>query len=93
MKVLGLGRVLSLGLLLVFMTSCAGESPVDLVALKSKPQTYVGTDTCKMCHLEHYDTWKMTLHSRMLGNAQKDNDVIVAEINDKKIREDLAKIR
>ena len=92
MKVLGLGKVLSLGLLLVFMTSCAGESPVDLVALKSKPQTYVGTDTCKMCHLEHYDTWKMTLHSRMLGNAQKDKDVIVAEINDKKIREDLAKI-
>ena len=92
MKVLGLGKVLYLGLLLVFLTSCSGESPVDLVALKSKPQTYVGTDTCKMCHLEHYDSWKMTLHSRMLGDAQKNTDAIVAEIDEKKIREDLAKI-
>jgi hypothetical protein len=92
MKGCVLGKVLGLCLLLAFLTSCGGERPVDLAALKSKPKSFVGSDTCKMCHLEHYDSWKMTLHSRMLGNAQKDKDVIITEINEKKIREDLSKL-
>jgi hypothetical protein len=86
-------KILFLSVLLAFVTSCGGgDRPVDLAALTSKPKTFVGSDTCKMCHLEHYDSWKMTLHSRMLQNAQKDRDVIVTEINEKTVREDLAKI-
>ncbi len=51
-----------------------------------------GSDTCKMCHLEHYDSWKMTLHSRMTQDAQKNRDVIIADFDEKMIREDLAKL-
>ena len=87
-----LGKVLGFSLILVFLNSCGGERPVDLAALKSKPKSFVGSDTCKMCHLEHFDSWKMTLHSRMLGDAQKDKDAIITEIDEKKIREDLAKL-
>jgi len=74
------------------LTACGGEQPIDMEALKSKPQTFVGAETCKMCHLEHYDSWKMTLHSRMLQDAQDNKDAIVTEIDEKKIREDLAKL-
>ena len=61
-------------------------------ALKSQPKTYVGSETCKMCHLEHYDSWKMTLHSRMMQDAKKNQDAIIVPIDEKKIRDDLAKI-
>ncbi|MDY0040785.1 MAG: multiheme c-type cytochrome [Desulforhabdus sp.] len=74
------------------LSACGGEQPIDMVALKSKPQTFVGSETCKMCHLEHYDSWKMTLHSRMLQDAQENQDAIVTEIDEKKIRADLAKL-
>ena len=58
----------------------------------AQPKAFVGSDTCKMCHLEHYDSWKMTLHSRMTQDAQKNRDVIIADFDEKKIREDLAKL-
>ena len=53
----------------------------------------MGSDTCKLCHLEHYDSWKMTLHSRRLQDAQKNRDVIVAPLDEKVIRADLAKAK
>jgi hypothetical protein len=87
-----LKTALFLGLAAMLMASCGGEQAVDLAALKSQPQTYVGSDTCKNCHLEHFDSWKMTLHSRMLQDAQKNRDAIVVEIDEKRIREDLTKI-
>ncbi len=74
------------------LAACAGEKTVDISAVKASPQTYVGSETCKQCHLEHYDSWKMTLHSRMLQDAQKNKDAIVTEINEPKIREHLAKL-
>jgi predicted CXXCH cytochrome family protein len=46
-----------------------------------------------MCHLEHYDSWKMTLHSRMTQDVQRNRDAIVADFDEKKIREDLAQIK
>ena len=45
-----------------------------------------------MCHLEHYDSWKMTQHSRMLQDAKMNQDAIVVPIDEKRIREDLAKL-
>jgi nitrate/TMAO reductase-like tetraheme cytochrome c subunit len=36
-----------------------------------EPKKFVGSETCKSCHLEHYDSWKMTLHSRMLISTKK----------------------
>ncbi len=63
MKGYGLARIFLAGLGLLALAAC-GERPLDVEALKKQPKQYVGSDTCKLCHLEHYDSWKMTLHSR-----------------------------
>ena len=84
-------RFLMRALGILALMAC-GERPIDVEALKSKPKGYVGSDTCKMCHLEHYDSWKMTLHSRMMQDAQKNRDaIIVPDLDEKHIRADLAK--
>jgi hypothetical protein len=80
------------GLALLFLAGCSTEQPVDIQAVTSQPKVFVGSDTCKMCHLEHYDSWKMTLHSRMTQDAQKNEDAIIVPIEEKRIREDLAKL-
>ena len=56
----GLARFFLVGLGLLALAAC-GERPIDVEALKKEPKRYVGSDTCKLCHLEHYDSWKMTL--------------------------------
>jgi len=71
---------------------CGGEQAVDVKKLMAQPKAYVGSDTCKMCHLEHFDSWMMTLHSRMTQDPQKNRDVIIADFDEKRIREDLAKL-
>jgi hypothetical protein len=78
--------------LAILVLGC-GETPINVEALKSQPKKYVGSDTCKLCHLEHYDSWQMTLHSRMLQDAQKNRDAIAAPIDEKAIRADLAKAK
>ena len=60
-----------LAIAVVALVACGGEQPVDVKAVMSQPKAFVGSDTCKMCHLEHYDSWQMTLHSRMLQDAKK----------------------
>jgi formate-dependent nitrite reductase cytochrome c552 subunit len=77
---------------LLALAACGSQQPVNMKAVTSKPKAFVGSETCKMCHLEHYDSWKMTLHSRMTQDVQKNLDVIIADFNEKKIREDLAKL-
>ena len=85
-------RFLVAGPKLLAISAC-GETPIDVKALKSQPKQYVGSDTCKMCHLEHYDSWKMTLHSRMMQDAKKNQDAIIVPMDEKKIRDDLAKLK
>jgi hypothetical protein len=76
----------------LLFAACAKEQPVNLELVLKQTKTYVGSDTCKQCHLEHFDSWKMTLHSRMTQDAQKNKDAIIVPFNEAKIREDLAKI-
>ncbi len=78
--------------MIAITVACGRESPLDMESLLSEPKAHVGSDTCKMCHLEHYDSWKMTQHSRMIQDARKNRDVIVTEISEEKIRGDLAKL-
>jgi hypothetical protein len=92
MNAKGLATISILGLTVLMLAACGGEQPIDINAIMAQPKTYVGSDTCKMCHLEHYDSWKMTLHSRMAQDAQKNRDAIIAPIDEKHIREDLAKL-
>ena len=87
-----LSIIFILVLLVMIMAACGNERPVDIENITSQPKQYVGSDTCKMCHLEHYDSWKMTLHSRMLQDAEKNQDVIIVTIDEKQIREDLASL-
>ena len=92
MKFKSLVRGLTFCLVVVALAACAKEQPIDIKAATSQPKAYVGSDTCKMCHLEHYDSWKMTMHSRMLQDAKANQDAIIVPIEEKKIREDLAKL-
>ena len=64
----------------------------DFKKLLSQPKTYVGSDVCRSCHLEHYDSWKMTLHSRMLQDAKANADAIITDIDPKIIKADLKKV-
>jgi hypothetical protein len=92
MKAKALSTILLLGLMSLILLACGGEQPIDIAAVTSQPKAFVGSDTCKMCHLEHYDSWKMTMHSRMLQDAKKNQDAIIVPIDEKRIREDLAKL-
>ena len=84
---INLGIVLGSALLL--LAGCAEEkSSVDVDKVLSQPKTYVGSEVCKTCHLEHYDAWKQTLHSRMSQDAKKNADVIIGTFDEKKIRAD-----
>jgi len=92
MKGKGLATIFILALAVLVLAACGGEQPIDVNAITSQPKAFVGSDTCKMCHLEHYDSWKMTMHSRMTQDAQKNQDVIIVPIDEKRIRTDLAKL-
>lgn len=91
MKGKGLTMIL-VCIIAVVLAACGVAKLVDVDATMAQPKTFVGSDTCKVCHLEHYDSWKMTMHSRMTQDAQKNQDAIITEISEKKIREDLAKL-
>jgi len=56
------------------------------------PMTYVGSEQCKVCHLEHYDSWKMTLHSRTLQDVTQNRDALITDIDPKVIRASLKKV-
>lgn len=72
--------------------SCSNEPVVDIAAVTSQPKDFVGSNTCKTCHLEHFDSWKMTLHSRMLQDVKANEDSIIVSIDETAIRADLAKL-
>ena len=92
MKARALTAVLATGVMALVLAACGGEQAVDVKKLMAQPKAYVGSETCKMCHLEHFDSWMMTLHSRMTQDPQKNRDVIIADFDEKRIREDLAKL-
>jgi hypothetical protein len=81
-----------LGLMGILLMACGAEQAVDIDKVIAQEKTFVGSDTCKMCHLEHYDSWQMTMHSRMLQDAKKNEDAIIVPIDEKRIRADLAKL-
>lgn len=87
-----LANIVLLCMAVLVAAGCGTEQIVDIEAVTNAPKAFVGSDTCKKCHLEHYDSWKMTLHSRMLQDVRANSDALIVEINEKKIREDLAKL-
>ncbi|MDF1592044.1 MAG: multiheme c-type cytochrome [Desulfobacterales bacterium] len=90
MKISGLIKLaLSAFLLAQFFGCGGGETQIDIEQVLSKPKAYVGSGECKYCHLEHYDSWRTTLHSRTLADVTKNRDALIAEINPATIRADL----
>ena len=83
----------------VFMTSMAffalllggctnSETAVDVAKITSQPKEFVGSETCKTCHLEHYDSWKVTNHSRMAQDVAMNEDAFIVDINQDVIKAD-----
>jgi len=87
-----LAIIFILGLIVLILSACGQQPPIDIDKILAQEKNFVGSDTCKMCHLEHYDSWKMTMHSRMTQDAQKNRDAIIVPIDEKRIRADLAKL-
>ena len=75
-----------------FGIQTAVAQEIDSKKLLAEPNTYIGSDTCRTCHLEHYDAWKRTLHSKMLQDVSKNEDVIVTELDHSVMKEDFKKI-
>ncbi len=88
------GEWFKLALILLFAAGLVGcgskENQIEKVV--SGPKTFVGSEECKVCHLEHYDSWKTTLHSRSLQDVTQNRDAIITEINPEVIRADLKKL-
>ncbi len=83
--------VFLLVLLSVFCLQSAVAQTIDSKKLLSEPKTYVGSEICKTCHLEHYDAWRRTLHSKMLQDVSKNEEVIVVELDHEGMKADVKK--
>jgi hypothetical protein len=82
--------------LLLVLSSSQGllaADPIDSKKLLAEPNSYVGSEVCRTCHLEHYDAWQRTLHSRMLQDVRANRDAFITEIDPDAIRADLTKIQ
>lgn len=90
MKTSGWIKIAFTVLLAAGLLGCNSEkSQIEKVA--AAPKAYVGSEQCKVCHLEHYDSWKMTLHSRTLQNVTENRDALITDIDPEAIRSDLKK--
>jgi len=83
-------KFVALCLTLLVLAACSPERPIDIEKIIASPQMYAGSDRCKMCHLEHYDSWKMTSHSRSTLDAQEFSDAIIVPYDEADIRAHLA---
>ncbi len=93
MKIRGFVKLILLLLLAIGIAGCASdETKINSQEVLSRPKTYVGSGECKFCHLEHYDSWKNTLHSRTIMDVTENRDALIAEINSDDIRKDLKAI-
>ena len=79
-------------LIFAFTLSTAFAQEINSKELLAEPNTYIGSEICRTCHLEHYDAWQRTLHSKMLQDVSKNEDVLVTEIDENVMKEDFKKI-
>ncbi len=84
---LGLALLAAMGLI-----ACNSSDKTKVKEIVAGPKAYVGSEECKVCHLEHYDSWKMTLHSRTLQDVTINRDALITAIDPEVIRADLKKV-
>jgi hypothetical protein len=85
MKMSGWAKLAFTILLVAFLAGC-GRGPDEVKEVVSGPKTYVGSEQCKICHLEHYDSWRGTLHSRTIQDVTQNLDAMAATIDPEAIR-------
>ncbi len=90
MKKEKLTKLAAVVLLGIGLAGCGTEEP-KVKDVLSAPKSYVGSNQCEVCHLEHYDSWKMTLHSRTLQDVRENQDALVTRIDPEVILADLKK--
>jgi formate-dependent nitrite reductase cytochrome c552 subunit len=90
MKTSGWIKLALMVLLAAGLAGC-GSDEVKVEKMLTGPKTYIGSEQCKVCHLEHYDSWKMTLHSRTLQDVTENRDAMITGIDPAVIRADLKK--
>ncbi len=90
MKMSGWIKLALMVLLAAGLAGC-GTDEVKVNEMLTGPKTYIGSEQCKVCHLEHYDSWKMTLHSRTLQDVTENRDAMITGIDPAVIRADLKK--
>jgi predicted CXXCH cytochrome family protein len=76
-------------LLTAGLVASCGTDNAKIEEVVTGPMTYVGSEQCKVCHLEHYDSWKMTLHSRTLQEVTQNRDALITDIDPEVIRASL----
>ncbi|ACS79445.1 multiheme c-type cytochrome [Maridesulfovibrio salexigens] len=79
-------------LLALLASGCSSGESVNVAKITSQPKAFVGSENCKTCHLEHYDSWKITNHSRMAQDVTKNKDAFIVDINHKVIMADFKKL-
>ena len=82
----------SLILASIALWGCGEDPATDLATATATPKSYVTSEKCATCHLDRYDAWKTTLHSKMLQDPKKNPSVILANLDSERIRKDLAAI-
>ena len=92
MKTSILTKVILAVLFAAGLASCGRGADTDAEEILSKPKGYVGSNQCKMCHLEHYDSWRGTLHSRTIQDVSQNLDALAATISPEIIKADLKKL-
>ncbi len=75
--------------LAVVTIACNNSDNAKVEKVVAGPKTFTGSEDCKVCHLEHYDSWKMTLHSRTLQDVTINRDAVITAIDPEVIRADL----
>ncbi|MEK6193563.1 MAG: cytochrome c family protein, partial [Deltaproteobacteria bacterium] len=80
-------------LLTAGLVASCGTDKAKIDEVITGPKTYVGSEQCKVCHLEHYDSWKMTLHSRTLQDVTQNRDALITDIDPEAIRTSLKKAK
>lgn len=97
MKKRDLVKLLFMGLAVISLLGFGVEQAVavsedELDNLLEKPKIYVGSNRCKECHQKQYYSWRTTMHSRMTQNVQQNRNALIVELDEKRIRNDLAKL-
>lgn len=85
--------LISFILLALVSSGCTSTEPdIDMDKLTSQPKAFVGSETCKTCHLEHYDSWQITNHSRMAQDVTRNQNAFIVDINHDVIKADFAQL-